>query len=122
MLLGPQKKIWICFMNAKVGCIFVRYNGVSFIGENCIKPSVNIMFIPQNGNILDFNFCNFKCIVTSMLQPTIEISSIIITSIVGQISTIEFNLFTMACLLMDKPDNEWIVVHPLIMLHLQCML
>jgi hypothetical protein len=28
----------------------------------------------------------------------------------------------MACLLMDKPDNEWIVVHPLIMLHLQCML
>ncbi len=88
-------------MNAKVGCIFVKYNCVSFIGENCKKSSVNIMFIPPNGDILDFNFCNFKCIVTSMLQPTIEISSIIINSIVGQISTIEFNLFTMACLFVN---------------------
>jgi hypothetical protein len=44
-----------------------------------------------------------------MLQPTIEILSIIINSVIGQISIIEFNLFPMACLLMDKPNNEWIV-------------
>jgi hypothetical protein len=100
-------------MNAKVGCTCVKYNGVSFIGGNCKKPPVNIMFIPPNSNILNFNFCNFKCIVTSMLQPTIEISSIIINLVVGQISTIEFNLFTMACLLMDKPDNEWIADPPI---------
>jgi len=99
-------------MNAKVDCIFVKYNNVSFISGNCKKLPMNIMFIPPNGNILDFKFCNFKCIVTSMLQPTIEISLIIINSIVGQIFTIEFNLFTMACLLMDKLDNEWIVVPP----------
>jgi hypothetical protein len=99
-------------MNAKVGCIFVEYNGVSFIGGNWKKSPMNIMFIPPNGNILDFNFCNFKCTVTSMLQPTIEISSIIINSIVGEISTIEFNLFTMACLLMDNLNNELIVVPP----------
>ncbi len=99
-------------MNAKVGCIFVKYNNVSFMGGNCKKLPMNIMFIPPTGNILDFNFCNFKCIVTSMLQPTIEISSIIINSIVGQISIIEFNLFRMACLLMDKPNNEWIIVPP----------
>jgi hypothetical protein len=93
-------------------CIFVKYNGVSFIGGNCKKSPMNIMFIPPNGNILGFNFCNFKCIVTIILQPTIEISSIIINSIVGQIFTIQFNLFTMACLSMDKPNIEQIIVPP----------
>jgi hypothetical protein len=75
-------------MNSKVDYIFVKYKGVSFIGGNCKKLLMNTMFIPPNGNILDFIFCNFKCIVTSMLQSTIEISSLIINSIVGQIFTI----------------------------------
>jgi len=78
-------------MNAKVGWIFVEYNSVSMIGENCKKSPMNIMFISLNDNILDFDFCNFKCIVANMLQLTIEISSIIMNSIVDQISTIAFD-------------------------------
>jgi len=69
-------------MNAKVGWIFVEYNGVWVIGGNCKKSPMNIMFISSNDNILDFDFCNFKCIVTNTLQLTIEISSIIMNSIV----------------------------------------
>jgi hypothetical protein len=78
-------------MNAKVGWIFVEYNGVLVIGGNCKKSPMNIMFISLNDNILDFDFCNFKCIVANMLQLTIEISSIIMNSIVDQISTIAFD-------------------------------
>jgi hypothetical protein len=78
-------------MNAKVGWIFVEYNGVLVIGGNCKKSPMNIMFISPNDNILDFDFCNFKCIVANMLQLTIEISSIIMNSIVDQISTIAFD-------------------------------
>jgi hypothetical protein len=54
-------------MNAKVGWIFVEYNGVSMKGGNCKKLPVNIMFISPNDNILDFDFCNFKCIVANVL-------------------------------------------------------
>ncbi len=64
---------------------------------NYKKSPMNIMFIPPNGNMLDFSFCNFKCIVASMLQPTIEISSII-----SQMFIIELDLLTMACLLMEN--------------------
>ncbi len=78
-------------MNAKVGWIFVEYNGVSVIGGNCKKMPMNIMFISPNDIILDFDFCNFKCIVANMLQLTIEISSIIMNSIIDQISTIPFD-------------------------------
>jgi hypothetical protein len=34
------------------------------------------MLIPPNGKMLDFSFCNLKCIVTSEVQPTMDISSI----------------------------------------------
>jgi len=76
-------------MNAKVGWIFVEYNGVLVIGGNCKKSPMNIMFISQNDNILDLDFCNF--IVANMLQLTIEISSIIMNSIVDKISNIVFD-------------------------------
>jgi hypothetical protein len=82
------------------------------MGGNCKKYPINIMFIPPNDNMLNFNFCNFKCIVTSMLQLTIEISSIIIYLIVGQMS-IEFDLLTMTILSMDKPNKEWIIIPPI---------
>jgi hypothetical protein len=75
------------------------------MGGNCKKSFMNIMFIPPNGNMLDFIFCNFQCIVTSMLQLTIEISSIIMRFIVSQMSIIELDLLTMACLSMDKPNR-----------------
>ncbi len=68
------------------------------------------MFIPPNGNMLNFNFCNFKCIVASMLQSTIEFPLIIIYLIVGQMSIIEVDLLTMTFLSMDKPNKEWIVI------------
>jgi hypothetical protein len=29
------------------------------------------MLIPPNDKMLHFNFCNFKCIVASKMQPTI---------------------------------------------------
>jgi len=32
------------------------------------------MLIPPNGKILDFSFCSFKCIVSSNVQPTMDIS------------------------------------------------
>jgi hypothetical protein len=42
-----------------------------------IKQSpMNIMLIPSNGKMLDFNFCRFKCIVASIMQPTVDILSI----------------------------------------------
>jgi hypothetical protein len=97
-------------MNAKVNWIFVEYNGVSMIGGNCKKLPMNIMFISRNDNILDFDFCNFKCIVANMLQLTIEISSIIMNSIMGHISIIEFFKLTVAYLLVDKPNKKWIVI------------
>jgi hypothetical protein len=37
---------------------------------------MNIMLIPLNSKMLDFNFCNFKCIVASNVQPTMDISLI----------------------------------------------
>jgi hypothetical protein len=64
-------------VNAKVGWIFIEYNGVLVIRGNSKKLPMNIMLIPPNGNILDFNLYDFRCIITSMLQPNIEISSII---------------------------------------------
>ncbi len=64
-------------MNAKVGWIFIEYNGVLVIRGNSKKLPMNIMLIPPNGNILDFSLYDFRCIITSMLQPNIEISSII---------------------------------------------
>ncbi len=73
---------------------------------------MNIMLIPPNCNMLNFYFCNFKCILSCMLQLTIEISSIIMKSIVGQMFIIELDLLTMASLSMDKPNKEWIVVPP----------
>ncbi len=48
--------------------MFIEYNGVSLIGGNCKKSRMNIMLIPPNGKILDFIFCNFKCIVASEVQ------------------------------------------------------
>ncbi len=54
--------------------MFVEYNGVSVIGENCKKSIMNIMFIPLNGKNLYFNLCNFKYIVANKVQPTIDIS------------------------------------------------
>ncbi len=62
----------VIFVNAKVGWTFFEYNDVLVMGGNCKKSSINIMFISPNGNMLDFNFCNFNCIVTNMLQVTID--------------------------------------------------
>jgi hypothetical protein len=61
-------------VNIKIGWMFVEYNGVSVIGENCKKSIMNIMFIPLNGKNLYFNLCNFKYIVANKVQPTIDIS------------------------------------------------
>jgi hypothetical protein len=56
--------------------MFVEYNGVSLIGGNCKKSPMNIMLILSNGKMLDFSFCNFKCIVANKMQPTMDTSSI----------------------------------------------
>jgi hypothetical protein len=44
---------------------------------------MNIMLIPPNGKMLYFNFCNFKCNVASKVQPTMDISSIMMNQIFG---------------------------------------
>ncbi len=63
-------------MNVKIDFMFVKYNGVSLIGGNCKKSPMNIILIPPNGKMLNSSFCNFKCIVASKVQPTMDISSI----------------------------------------------
>jgi len=59
--------------------------------------------------------CNFKCIVVNMSELTIEISSKMMNSIMGQMFVTKFGLLIMSCLLIDKPSIKWIVV-PLTML------
>ncbi len=51
----------------------------------------------------------------SMSKLTIEISSTMMNSIVGQMFVTKFGLLIMACLLIGKPSIKWIVV-PLTML------
>jgi hypothetical protein len=69
---------FIEFVNVKVGWMLVENNGVSMMGGNCKKSLMNIILYPPNGNMLDFNFCNFKCIVRSIVQLAIDISLTII--------------------------------------------
>ncbi len=54
-------------MNVKVGWMLVENNGVSMFGGNCKKIPMNIILSPPNGNMLDINFCNFKCIVLNII-------------------------------------------------------
>jgi hypothetical protein len=68
----------IQFVNVKVGWMLVENNGVLVMGGNYKKSPTNIILSLPNGNMLDFNFCNFKCILASIIQPTIDISLIII--------------------------------------------
>jgi hypothetical protein len=57
----------------KIGWMFVENNDVLMMGGNCKNIPINIMLNLPNGNMFDFYFCNFKCIITSMAQPTIDI-------------------------------------------------
>ncbi len=66
------------FVNVKVGWMLVENNSVSVMGGNCKKSPMNFILNPPNGNMLYFYFCNFKCIVVSIVQLTIDISSTII--------------------------------------------
>ncbi len=66
------------FVNVKAGYIFVENNDVSMMGGNCTETPMNVILNPPNGNMLDFNFCKFKCIVANIIQHTIDISSTII--------------------------------------------
>jgi hypothetical protein len=66
------------FVNVKINYMFVEYNDASLIGGNCKKYPMNIILNPPNGNMLDFNFCKFKCIVANIVQHTIDLSSTII--------------------------------------------
>ncbi len=101
------------FVNVKVGWMLVENNGVSMMDGNCKKSHMNIILSPPNGNMLDFNFYNFKCIVVNIVQPTIDISSTIINWMSNQLSSIVLDLFIIVFLSIDKPNTEWIVV-PLI--------
>jgi len=53
------------FVNVKIDCMFVEYNGASLISGNCKKTPMNIMLILSNSKTLNFSFCNFKCIVAN---------------------------------------------------------
>jgi len=66
------------FVKVKVGWMLVENNGVLVMGGNCKKSPMNIILNLLNGSMLDFNFCNFKCIVMSIVQPAIDISSTIV--------------------------------------------
>jgi hypothetical protein len=90
--------------------MFVEYNGVSMIGGNCKKSAMNIMFLFPNCKRLDLNLCNLKCIVASRVQPTIDISSIMMNWILGHMSMIVLGLVIVVCLSIDSPNEECIVV------------
>ncbi len=62
-------------MNAKSGAIFAEYNNVLMIGGNCKKSPMSIMLMLLNGKILNINFYSSKCVLTSRVQPTVDISS-----------------------------------------------
>jgi hypothetical protein len=81
------------FVKAKIGWMFVESSGVSFIVGNCKKSSMNIMLIPPSGKMLNFNFCSFRYIVASKVQPTIDISSIMMNWIYGHMLIIEVGFF-----------------------------
>jgi hypothetical protein len=63
-----------------------------------------------NANMFDFDFCNFKCIITSMVQPIIDILSTIIIWISNQLSNIILDFFIIIFLSIDKMNKGWIVV------------
>jgi hypothetical protein len=61
--------------------------------------------------MLDLFFCNFKCIVpNNKMQPTMDISSIMMNWIFGHIFMIEFGLFIIVCLSIYNLNKECIVV------------
>jgi hypothetical protein len=66
--------------------------------------------IPPNDKMLNFSFCSFRYIVASKVQPTIDISLIMMNWIYGHMPIIEVGLFTLACLLIKNPNKIWIVV------------
>jgi len=68
------------------------------------------MLIPPNGKMLDFSFCNFKCIVARKVQPTMDISSIMMNWIFGHMFMIELSLLIIVCLSINNPNKECIVV------------
>jgi hypothetical protein len=98
------------FVNVKINYMFVEYNDVSLIGGNCKKSPMNIMLIPPNGKMLDFNFCNFKCIVASKVQPSMDISSIMMNLIFGHMLMIKLGLLIVVCLLINNPNKKCIIV------------
>ncbi len=91
----------------------IENNDVSMMGGNVLKSFIKIIWSPPNGNMLDFNFCNFNCIVTNIIQPTIDISSTIINWMSDQLFGIVLDLFIIVFLSIDKPSKEWIVVPPI---------
>ncbi len=88
--------------------MFVEYIGVSLIGKHYKISPMNIMLIILNGKTLDFNFCGFKSIVVSRLQPTMDNSSM--NWIFGHMFMIELGLIIVVCLLINNPNKECIVV------------
>ncbi len=90
--------------------MFIENNGVLVMGGNCKKSPMNIILNPPSGNLLDFNFCKFKCIVVNIVQPTIDVSLTIINWKLNQLSSNVLDLFIIVFLSIDKPGREWIVV------------
>ncbi len=68
------------------------------------------MLIPPNGKMLDFSFCNLKCIMASKVQPTMDISLRMMNLIFGHMFMIELSLLMVVCLSIDNPNKECIVI------------
>jgi hypothetical protein len=83
---------------------------MSLIGGNCKQSPMNIMLIPSNDIMVNFNLYNFKCIVASKMQPTIDILWIIMNWMLHHMSIIVLGLFILVCLLIENPNKKWIVI------------
>jgi len=68
------------------------------------------MFIPPNDIMLDFNLCNFKCIVASKMQPTIDILWIMMNWMLHHMSIIMLGFFILVCLSIENPNKKWIFI------------
>jgi hypothetical protein len=83
---------------------------MSLIGGNCKQSTTNIMLIPPNDIMLDFNLCNFKCIVASKMQLTVDILWIIMNWMLHRVFIIMLGLFILVCVSIENLNKRWIVI------------
>lgn len=95
----------VCFVNENTSCTFVEYKGRSLTSGNCQKTLLNIIFKPLKGKMFAFNVCSFRSMPMNILQPTIDISSIIKWLMFVQLVNDNFILCELIDLIIERPKS-----------------